>query len=83
MSEFHATFNPDMTFNATFEDDDSSMNATFEDTQIIETGDYNKLANKPRINNEEVVGNKSFEDYGDHIMSNIEIKAVFDKVFRR
>lgn len=82
MGEFHATFDTDNTFNATF-DDGGQMSAEFDSTQVVETADYNKLANKPRINDEEVVGNKTFEDYGEHILTNIEIKQIFDNVFKR
>lgn len=35
-----------------------------------EPGDYNKLENKPRINNVELVGNITFEDLG--LPSNLE-----------
>ena len=44
-------------------------------------GDYEKIINHPYINDEEVVGHKTFEDYGDHTLSNIEIKTIFDRVF--
>lgn len=44
-------------------------------------GDYEPLRNHPYINDEEVIGHKTFEDYGDHTLSNIEIKAIFDRVF--
>lgn len=44
--------------------------------------DYNKLINQPSVNNEVLEGNKTFEDLGDHTMTNIEIKAIFDRVFK-
>ena len=46
------------------------------------TGNYNALTNKPSINEVELVGDKSFDDLGDHTLSNIEIKSIFDRVFK-
>ena len=46
------------------------------------TGNYNALTNKPSINEVELIGDKSFDDLGDHTLSNIEIKTIFDRVFR-
>ena len=83
MATFNATFNPDSAFNASMQDGGQGMNGSFDHVIEVETADYNKLANKPRINDEEVVGNKTFEDYGEHILTNIEIKQIFDNVFKR
>ena len=49
--------------------------------RIVETGDYNKLVHRPSINEVVLVGNKTFEDLGDHNLTNLEIKAIFDRVF--
>ena len=35
--------------------------------------DYEKLKNKPSINGVELVQDKSFEDLGDHVLTNFEI----------
>lgn len=51
-------------------------------TERITPGDYEKLAHKPSINEVELNGNKTFDDLGDHTLSNIEIKAIFDRVFK-
>lgn len=53
------------------------------DLEIQSSGDYDMLANHPSINEEELIGNKTFDDLGDHTLSNIEIKDIFDRVFRR
>jgi hypothetical protein len=45
------------------------------------TTDYNLLQNKPKINGVELVDDKSFEELGVETMTNIEIKAVFDRIF--
>ena len=46
------------------------------------TGNYNALTNKPSINEVELIGNKTFDELGDHTLSNIEIKSIFDRVFK-
>lgn len=46
------------------------------------TGNYNALTNKPSINEVELIGDKSFDELGDHTLSNMEIKTIFDRVFR-
>lgn len=35
--------------------------------------DYENLKNKPSINGVELVSDKSFEDLGDHVLTNFEI----------
>lgn len=39
---------------------------------IIEKN-YEKLSNKPKINSIELVGDRSFEELGDHTLTNFEI----------
>ena len=63
-------------------DNEANLNAGFGSVQKIETSDYNKLYNKPSINEVELKGNKTFEDLGDHMLTNIEIKKIFDRVFK-
>lgn len=46
-------------------------------------GRYPPLLEKPSINDVVLVGNKTFTDLGDHTLTNIEIKSMFDKIFRR
>ena len=67
--------------NADFRESDS-IKARFGETSIVHTGDYNELYNKPCINEVELTGNHSFEDLGDHLLTNIEIKKIFDRVFK-
>ena len=40
--------------------------------RVIEK-DYEKLKNKPSINGVELVSDKSFEELGDHVLTNFEI----------
>ena len=42
------------------------------DVRVYEN-DYEKLKNKPSINGVELVQDKSFEDLGDHVLTNFEI----------
>lgn len=45
------------------------------------TSDYEKLKNKPSIEDVELVGNKSFEELGLEKMDNMEILKLFNEVF--
>lgn len=45
-------------------------------------GSYPPLTQKPSVNDVVLLGNKTFEDLGDHILTNIEIKTLFDRVFK-
>ena len=83
MADFKATFkgNESATFRAEFTESDSTFTANFGALQCIITGDYNALANKPQINDVEVIHNKTLEDYGVFNLTNQEIKDIFDRVF--
>lgn len=61
--------------------DDGPFNANFEPIEKINTGNYDDLFNKPKINDVELKGNKTFEDLGDTPLTNTEIKAIFDNIF--
>jgi len=43
---------------------------------------YERLSNKPQINGVELVGDKNIEQLGVTTMTNIEIKSIFDNVFK-
>jgi len=43
--------------------------------------DYNKLDNKPSINNVILEGNRTFEDLGRYDISNSRIKQIVDDAF--
>lgn len=66
---------------AKFHDNDD-LNADFDNVQIVHTDNYEELYNKPSINEVELKGNKTFEELGDHLLTNIEIKHIFDRVFK-
>lgn len=42
--------------------------------------DYDVLQNKPSINDIVLKGNKTFEDLGDHILTNTEIMELYRRV---
>lgn len=44
-----------------------------------QTTDYEKLKNKPSINEVELSGNKSFEELGISSLSNLEIMQIINK----
>lgn len=43
---------------------------------------YERLSHKPRINGVELIGDKSIEEIGVETMTNMEIKSIFDNVFK-
>lgn len=49
------------------------MSGDLKMAQRVYENDYEKLHNKPKINGVELVQDKSFEELGDHALSNFEI----------
>lgn len=43
---------------------------------------YEELVDLPSVNEVELIGNKTFEDLGDKTLTNVEIKQIFDRVFK-
>ena len=78
---FKAKFRTDSAFKAKFRTE-GNLSADFGNVIQVHTDDYNDLLNKPSINEVELVGNKTFEELGDHLLTNIEIKRIFDRVFK-
>lgn len=64
---------------ATIRDSDS-LSGVLDSAKIVYEKDYENLKNKPRINDVELIGNKSFEDLGDIPLSNIEILNMYNHV---
>lgn len=83
MADFDLTFDMDNTFDMSFESGDSNFDIDFSSVHVIEVGHYAPLPDKPQINGETLIGDKSFEDLGDHILTNMEIKGIFDRVFNK
>lgn len=52
---------------------DNSMSGTLKMPRSTVEKDYENLLNKPSINGVELVSDKSFEDLGDHVLTNFEI----------
>lgn len=81
MATFKVGFHEEgSTFGLTFSDP-QPMTVNFRGVKVVETGDYEKLSNKPSINDVMLIGNKTFEELGDRNLSNLEIKAIFDRIF--
>lgn len=51
-----------------------------QETGVGGTKDYNKLNNKPQINDVELIGNKSFEDLGAESLTNIDIENIINSI---
>ena len=52
---------------------DTGMSGSLSMAERVYENDYEKLKNKPSINGVELVQDKSFEDLGDHVLTNFEI----------
>ena len=52
---------------------DASMSGNLKMADRVIEKDYEKLVNKPSINGVELVQDKSFEELGDHVLTNFEI----------
>lgn len=78
--KFKATFKEQNTLNADFRDE-NTLRAEFGEIQKVSTSDYNDLYNKPQINEVTLRGNKTFDDLGDHTLTNLEIKDIFNRIF--
>lgn len=59
-----------------------SFSATLNKGTVIVEKDYEKLINKPSINGVTLTQNKTFEDLGDHVLSNLEIMAIIKQVWK-
>ena len=49
----------------------------------VSSNDYEKLMNKPQINDVELVGNKSIRDIGIFDLSNAEIDRLVNMIFKK
>lgn len=52
---------------------DTGMSGSLNMAERVYENDYENLRNKPKINGVELVQDKSFEELGDHILTNFEI----------
>lgn len=52
---------------------DAGMSGDLKMAERVYENDYEKLKNRPSINGVELVQDKSFEELGDHVLTNFEI----------
>ena len=52
---------------------DTGMSGDLKMAERVYENDYEKLKNRPSINGVELMQDKSFEDLGDHVLTNFEI----------
>lgn len=52
---------------------ETPMSGTLKMAKSTPERDYEKLYNKPKINGVELISDKSFEELGDHVLTNFEI----------
>lgn len=50
---------------------------------VVCNTDYEELDNKPSIEGVELIGDRLLTEFGEKPLSNIEIKTIFDRVFRK
>ena len=75
MADFNAKFNGNATFNARFSGN-ATFNSGFGSTQVVETGNYDNLINKPSIEDVVLQGNKTFKQLGMEALSVQEIEMI-------
>ena len=63
------------------EDEETELEVDVEDETQVFNLDYNHLVNKPRINDVELIHDKTFEELGINPMTNLEFKEIFNRVF--
>lgn len=61
-------------------DSAEEVNVTEETINITSPSSYNQLDDKPKINDVELKGNKSFEDLGAESLTNLEIEEIINSV---
>jgi len=61
---------------------DQSLALRSDAVAIPTDNDYEHLRNKPSIEGVELVGDKTFEELGDTPLTNMEIQAIFNRVFQ-
>lgn len=75
MASFDAKFHDINKFNASFKES-GGMNASFGNVQVVETGDYNALKNKPSIEKHELIGDSSIDQIGVGTATIAEIEKI-------
>ncbi len=69
-----------MTLNGT-KSGNGSLQGVLSVPTAARTMNYESLANLPKLNDVEIKGNKSFDDFGMSEASNIEIDELFNQIF--
>lgn len=75
MAQFDVKFRGDTRFKMGFRGD-STFRSGFGNVTVAETGDYEKLNNKPRIENHELVGNSTIDEIGVGTLTVQEIEKI-------
>lgn len=75
MARFDVKFRGDTRFGVKFRGD-STFSSGFNGATVVETGDYEKLNNKPRIENHELVGNSTIDEIGVGTLTVQEIEKI-------
>lgn len=82
MADFNVDFSGANEFDVTFEGN-GEFGAGFGNVGIVQVGHYAPLPDKPSINGEVLLGDKPVESFGITNLTNTQIKAIFDRVFKK
>ena len=75
MASFDAKFHDISKFNASFKES-GGMNASFGNVQVVETGDYNALKNKPKIEGRTLIDDNTLPQIGVGTATIAEIEKI-------
>ena len=76
MARFSATFHENDRFSASFGSSNNRFGAEFGQAQRVSTDDYEDLYHKPRINEVELIGNKTFRQLGLDFATVAEVESI-------
>lgn len=62
------------------ENREKNISVMNENLNLVISGSYNDLSDKPKINSVELVGNKTFEDLGAKRLTNSDIELIINSV---
>ena len=76
MASFNVKFTKEPNFDIRLSENSKNMNATFGSVQILNTGDYNTIANKPSIEQHILIGDSSLSEIGVGTATIAEIEKI-------
>lgn len=78
MEKLHGTLQGAKTLTGSLSSSNETLNGKLSEPTARTIHDYDLLENKPKIENVELNGNKSFQDLGLNALENLEIESIFN-----